>query len=168
MTASTRGRCRRTWAIATSRIPRGIRPWRPIGSKAFGGISVLPQRKSMRLSIAVIALVICFSLAGCFEGPQGPQGAAGPPGPPGPQGERGVPGPAGLAGPPGPASASGGVGPAGPAGSAGPAGPSATAGLHPLSASARCCGSTVLAWGAGPFPYRLKSVAPFDFWSEPF
>jgi len=93
----------------------------------------------MRLSIAVIALVICFSLAGCFEGsqgPQGPQGAAGPPGPPGPQGERGVLGPAGLAGPPGPASASGGVGPAGPAGSAGPAGPSATAGLHPLSAPA--------------------------------
>lgn len=93
----------------------------------------------MRLSIAFIALVIGFSLAGCFEGPQGPQGpqgAAGPPGPPGPQGERGVPGPAGLAGPPGPASASGGVGPAGPAGSAGPAGPSATAGLHPLSAPA--------------------------------
>ena len=28
----------------------------------------------MRLSIAVIALVIGFSLAGCFEGPQGPQG----------------------------------------------------------------------------------------------
>ena len=31
----------------------------------------------MRLSIAVIALVIGFSLAGCFEGPQGPQGTTG-------------------------------------------------------------------------------------------
>jgi hypothetical protein len=32
----------------------------------------------MRLSIAVVALVLGFSLAGCFEGPQGPQGLAGP------------------------------------------------------------------------------------------
>jgi Collagen triple helix repeat (20 copies) len=118
---------------------RATRRWRRIVLRIFGATSVLPEGKSMRLSIAVMALVIGFSLAGCFEGPQGPQGAAGPPGPPGPQGERGVSGPAGLAGPPGPPgppSASGGVGPAGPAGSAGPAGPSVTAGIHPLSAPA--------------------------------
>jgi hypothetical protein len=91
----------------------------------------------MRLSIAFIALVIGFSLAGCFEGPQGPQGPPGPLGPPGPPGPAGTgAGLTGPPGPPGPASASGGVGPAGPAGSAGPAGPSATAGLHPLSAPA--------------------------------
>jgi hypothetical protein len=90
----------------------------------------------MRLSIAVIALLTGFSLAGCFEGPQGPQGPEGPPGPPGPQGERGVPGSAGLAGPPGPPAAAGGVGPAGPAGPAGPTGPTPTAALHPLSAPA--------------------------------
>jgi Collagen triple helix repeat (20 copies) len=125
-----------SYAAVYARTRPAIRRWRRVGSRTFGATSVLPEGKSMRLSIAFIALVIGFSLAGCFEGPQGPQGAAGPPGPPGPQGERGVPGPAGLAGPPGPPTASGGVGPAGPAGSVGPAGPSATAGLHPLSASA--------------------------------
>ena len=31
----------------------------------------------MRLSIAVVALVLGFALAGCFEGPQGPQGPQG-------------------------------------------------------------------------------------------
>jgi len=95
----------------------------------------------MRLSIAIVALVIGFSLAGCFEGPQGPQGPAGPAGPPGPQGANvpGPAGPAGLAGPagppgqPGPDGAGGGVGPAGPPGPTGPAGPAATVGLHALS-----------------------------------
>jgi hypothetical protein len=28
----------------------------------------------MRFSVAVVVLVLGFSLAGCFEGPQGPQG----------------------------------------------------------------------------------------------
>jgi hypothetical protein len=93
----------------------------------------------MRLSIAVIALVLGFSLVGCFEGPQGPQGPAGPAGPPGPQGEKGDPGAVGVAGPsgpPGPGGAGGGVGPAGPAGPPGPPGPSGTSGLHALSAFA--------------------------------
>jgi hypothetical protein len=54
----------------------------------------------MRLSIAVVALVLGFSLAGCFEGPQGPQGLAGPPGPAGPPGAD-VGGPPGPPGPPG-------------------------------------------------------------------
>jgi len=92
----------------------------------------------MRLSIAVVALVLGFSLAGCFEGPQGPQGPAGPPGPAGPLGQ-GAPGPAGVAGPPGPPGppgpdgAGGGVGPAGPPGPPGPAALAATTGLHALS-----------------------------------
>lgn len=71
----------------------------------------------MRVSIAVVALVAAFSLAGCFEGPQGPAG------PQGPQGEKGAMGPAGLAGP---------AGPAGPVGAAGPPGPAGSAGLHAL------------------------------------
>ena len=60
--------------------------------------------KSMRLSIVVVALVVAFSLAGCFEGPQGAQGPAGPTGPAGPAGPQGqgAPGPPGVAGPPGP------------------------------------------------------------------
>jgi hypothetical protein len=94
----------------------------------------------MRLSVAMVALLAAFSLAGCFEGPQGPQG---PSGPPGPQGLQGAPGPAGPAGPPGPPGASGnsgGVGPAGPAGPAGPPGPAAPVGLHAVSAPA--CGTT--------------------------
>ncbi len=52
----------------------------------------------MRISLAIIALVAAFSLAGCFEGPQGPQGAAGPPGPQGAKGDTGPAGPAGAAG----------------------------------------------------------------------
>jgi len=38
----------------------------------------------MRVSIAALALIAAFTLAGCFEepqGPAGPQGAAGAPGP---------------------------------------------------------------------------------------
>jgi hypothetical protein len=68
----------------------------------------------MRISIAIIALVAAFSLAGCSKGPEGPAGAQGPAGPQGPQGEQGPPGlqgpqgakgeqgAPGLAGPPGP------------------------------------------------------------------
>jgi hypothetical protein len=95
----------------------------------------------MRLSVAIIALTIGFSLAGCFEGPQGPQGPAGPAGPPGPQGADvpGPPGPAGPPGPPGPRGpdgAGGGIGPAGPPGPPGPAGSAGATGLHALSAPA--------------------------------
>ncbi len=77
----------------------------------------------MRASIAVVALIAAFALAGCFEGPQGP---AGPAGPPGPQGQTGAAGPAGS---PGPAGLPGPVGAQGPAGPPGPAG---STGLHPL------------------------------------
>jgi hypothetical protein len=94
------------------------------------------REKSMRLSVAVVALAAGLSLSGCFEGPQGqqgPPGPAGPPGPPGPQGAQGIPG---LAGPPGPSGASGGVGPAGPTGPVGPPGPPGTAGLHVITAPA--------------------------------
>jgi hypothetical protein len=94
----------------------------------------------MRLSIAGVALVLGFALAGCFEGPQGPQGPPGPPGPAGPAGPQGQDaGPAGLAGPPGPPGppgpdgAGGGDGPAGPPGPPGPAGPAGAIGLHALS-----------------------------------
>ena len=86
----------------------------------------------MRFSVAAVALVLGFSMAGCFEGPQGPQGPAGPPGPAGPAGAgagTGPPGPPGLAGPNG---AGGGVGPAGPPGPPGPASPASTTGLHAL------------------------------------
>ena len=75
----------------------------------------------MRLSIVVVALVIGFSLAGCFEGPQGVQGPAGPTGPAGPPG-------ADVGGPPGPPGR--GVGPAGPPGPAAHAG---STGLHALT-----------------------------------
>ena len=65
----------------------------------------------MRASLAVVAVVAAFALAGCFEGPAGP---AGPPGDTGPQGPAGVKGDTGLAGP------------------AGPPGPMGSTGLHPL------------------------------------
>jgi hypothetical protein len=52
----------------------------------------------MRLSLAVVALVAAFSLAGCFEGPQGPPGPQGAAGPQGAQGAKGDTGPAGAAG----------------------------------------------------------------------
>jgi len=95
----------------------------------------------MRLSIVVVALVVGFSLAGCFEGPQGARGPAGPTGPAGPAGPQGqgAPGPPGVAGPPGPPGlrgpdgAGGGVGPAGPPGPPGPPGLAGTTGLHALS-----------------------------------
>lgn len=66
----------------------------------------------MRVATIALACLLSFTLAGCFEGPQGPAGAKGE------QGAAGSPGPAGPAGPPGP---KGEAGPAGPAGLAGPA-----------------------------------------------
>ena len=56
----------------------------------------------MRISIAIIALVVAFALAGCSKGPEGPAGPQGPQGEqglPGPQGAKGEQGPAGQAGP---------------------------------------------------------------------
>ena len=61
----------------------------------------------MRASMALIALVAAFSLAGCFEGPQGPAGAQGDTGPQGLPGVKGEVGPQGPAGPPGPAGSTG-------------------------------------------------------------
>jgi len=108
----------------------------------------------MRNSIATVAFLGIFLLAGCSQGPQGgkgeqgppgPQGAKGeqgPPGPQGPQGARGEQGPPGVQGgkgeqgPPGPQGPQGakgeqgGQGPTGPGGQAGPAGPAATANFH--------------------------------------
>jgi hypothetical protein len=89
----------------------------------------------VRISSAILAGLLAFTLAGCFEGPRGEKGEQGTPGATGergPQGERGVagptgpagaPGPAGPIGPAGPAGAAGAIGPAGPQGAAGPAGP---------------------------------------------
>ena len=66
----------------------------------------------MRGSIASLALVALFAVAGCSKPETGPAGPAGPPGqagvagatgpsgPPGPQGEMGPPGPPGPSGPP--------------------------------------------------------------------
>lgn len=82
----------------------------------------------MRVATVIIACLLSFTLAGCFEGPQGkagpqgPQGVAGPPGAKGdrgPQGPKGDPGPQGAPGPQGP---QGERGPAGPPGAAGAAG----------------------------------------------
>jgi hypothetical protein len=56
----------------------------------------------MRVATAVIACMLSFTLAGCFEGPQGPQGAKGDTGDPGvagaqgPKGDKGDPGAAGT------------------------------------------------------------------------
>jgi hypothetical protein len=61
----------------------------------------------MRASTTVVALLLAFTLAGCFEGPQGPAGAQGEVGPAGPQGAKGDAGPIGPAGPPGPTGSSG-------------------------------------------------------------
>jgi len=114
----------------------------------------------MRTSIAVVALLAAFSLAGCFEGPQGPsgpQGVAGPQGPQGQKGDVGPPGPAGRDGLPGPAGPPGPAGSPGPPGSSGPAGPrglSGAAGLRALSREG-CGGKCELACGAGE---KLVSV----------
>lgn len=82
----------------------------------------------MRLSLAVVALIAAFSLAGCFEGPQGPAGPQGPPGPAGPPGPKGDTGPVGQTGSRGPPGEQGPIGPPGPAGQQGPPGPSGLAG----------------------------------------
>lgn len=74
----------------------------------------------MRVFMSAVALVGAFSLAGCFEGPQGAAGPTGPAGPQGPQGNRGPEGPAGP------------TGPAGPAGAVGLPGLAGTAGWHVL------------------------------------
>jgi transposase IS204/IS1001/IS1096/IS1165 family protein len=42
-TASTRGRCRPTWATAISRTRRGTQRWRRIGSRAFDAIDATRQ-----------------------------------------------------------------------------------------------------------------------------
>src|ERR1039457_4447119 len=111
---------------------------------------------TMRISIAIIALVGAFWLAGCSPGsqgakgegapgPQGPQGANGEQGAPGPQGakgEQGPPGPQGQQGPQGakgepgapgqqgPQGAKGEPGAPGPSGPAGQADATGSAGLH--------------------------------------
>ena len=61
----------------------------------------------MRASLAIVALVAAFALAGCFEGAQGPAGPQGDAGPQGPQGVKGETGPIGPAGPPGASGTSG-------------------------------------------------------------
>lgn len=61
----------------------------------------------MRTSLAIVALVAAFVLAGCFEGAQGPAGPQGDAGPQGPQGVKGETGPIGPAGPPGASGTSG-------------------------------------------------------------
>jgi hypothetical protein len=56
----------------------------------------------MRVATAIIAFVLSFTLAGCFEGPQGAQGSKGDKGGPGlagaqgPKGDKGDPGPPGT------------------------------------------------------------------------
>ena len=61
----------------------------------------------MRASLAIVALIAAFTLAGCFDGPQGPPGPQGDAGPQGPQGVKGETGPIGPSGPPGAAGSSG-------------------------------------------------------------
>jgi hypothetical protein len=102
----------------------------------------------MRVSIAVVAVLAAFSLAGCFEGPQGPAGPQGAAGPPGPQGETGAAGPVGP---------TGATGPPGPAGVVGPAGPSGLGGSLGLRAiTQETCGKACeLACGPGE---KLVSV----------
>ena len=78
----------------------------------------------MRAATVVIACILSFTLAGCFEGPQG---QAGPPGEKGTAGPAGPMGPKGDAGPPGPMGPAGPKGDPGPQGEAGPAGAAGTA-----------------------------------------
>jgi hypothetical protein len=111
----------------------------------------------MRVSIAVVAVLAAFSLAGCFEGPQGPAGPQGAAGPPGPQGETGAVGPVGPTGATGPPGPAGVVGPPGPPGPAGPAEPSGLGGSLGLRAiTQETCGKACeLACGPGE---KLVSV----------
>ena len=67
----------------------------------------------MRAATVIIACILSFTLAGCFEGPQGqagPPGEKGTTGPAGPMGPKGDPGPMGPAGPKGEAGPSGAAG----------------------------------------------------------
>jgi hypothetical protein len=77
-----------------------------------GRNGALETGDAMRLSGAILAGLIAFTLAGCFEGKKGDRGEEGTPGATG-----GPAGPTGVAGPVGPA---GPQGPSGPAGSAAP------------------------------------------------
>ncbi len=97
----------------------------------------------MRVSIAIIAVVAAFTLAGCFEGPQGPAGPPGAAGQQGPQGEQGPPGPPGPTGQVGP------PGPAGAVGPAGPPGPSGATAIHPVRQENCPAGNCVLTCSAG-------------------
>jgi len=92
----------------------------------------------MRISSAILAGLLAFTLAGCFEGPKGSQGEQGTPGATGERGAAGPAGPAGAAGPAGP------IGPAGPTGAvgrAGPAGPQGAPGPAGAAGSAGSAGS---------------------------
>jgi hypothetical protein len=53
----------------------------------------------MRLSFTLVAILLCVTLAGCFEGPVGAKGEKGDLGEKGETGRPGVAGPAGPAGP---------------------------------------------------------------------
>jgi hypothetical protein len=55
----------------------------------------------MRMATGIIACMLSFTLAGCFEGPQGPQGPQGPKGDKGDLGVAGALGPKGDKGDPG-------------------------------------------------------------------
>src|ERR1022692_4616085 len=107
---------------------------------------------TMRVSIAIIALVGAVWLAGCSPGPQkgeqgppgpqgakgeqgppgqqGPQGAKGEPGAPGQQGPQGAKGEPGASGQQGPQGAKGEPGAPAPSGPAGQADATGSAGLH--------------------------------------
>jgi len=61
----------------------------------------------VRASLAIVALIAAFTLAGCFDGPQGPPGPQGDAGPQGPQGVKGETGPIGPSGAPGAPGSSG-------------------------------------------------------------
>ena len=61
----------------------------------------------LRTSLAIVAVVAAFTLAGCFEGAQGPAGPQGDAGPQGPQGAKGRLGRSVLQVPPGASGTSG-------------------------------------------------------------
>ena len=141
--------------------------------------------ETMRISIAIIAVVAAFSLAGCSQGPQGPAGPQGPkgeqgppgpqgakgeqggPGPQGPQGAKGEQGPPGPQGPqgakgeqggPGPQGAQGAKGEQGPTGEAGPGSAGAT-GLHALKQD-RCDTSTICNLECSPGEKLVSVTCP--------
>jgi hypothetical protein len=121
----------------------------------------------MRIPIMAVAMVAAFSLAGCFEGPQGP---AGPPGPAGPQGAKGEPGPPapqgpkgepGVSGQPGPQGAKGEQGPPGPAGPPGLEGPPGPAeGLRALRKDNRCENAADCLLECGPGEKLISVTCP--------